>query len=48
MIQPYYSHAGITIYHGRCEDVLPQLDGVDVVITDPPYSEHVLRNVRSG
>lgn len=34
---PYYNHAGITIYHGDCRDVLPELVGVDSVVTDPPY-----------
>lgn len=37
---PYYDDgAGITLYHGRCEDVLPTLDvgSVDLVLTDPPY-----------
>lgn len=28
---------GITLYLGDCRDVLPQLGGVDVLITDPPY-----------
>jgi DNA methylase len=36
-MQPYYEHNGISIYHGRCEDVLPQLADVDYTITDPPY-----------
>lgn len=40
-MRPYYQRAGITIYHARCEDVLPLLECVDHVITDPPYSEHV-------
>jgi len=35
---PYYSHAGITIYCGDCRDILPHLDPVDLVLTDPPYS----------
>ena len=34
---PYYEHAGITIYHGDCREVLPTLDKVDLVLTDPPY-----------
>lgn len=36
---PYYEEAGITIYHGDCREVLPQLpDGcADLVLTDPPY-----------
>jgi site-specific DNA-methyltransferase (adenine-specific) len=33
----YYSHAGITIYHGDCREILPHLPKVDAVITDPPY-----------
>ena len=37
MIKPYYEHKGITIYHGDCLDILPQLDKVDLVLTDPPY-----------
>lgn len=35
-MKPYYEHAGITIYHGDCRDVLPALS-FQVVITDPPY-----------
>jgi site-specific DNA-methyltransferase (adenine-specific) len=37
-MKPYYEHAGITIYHGDCREVLPGLD-VDVALflTDPPY-----------
>lgn len=35
---PYYEQDGITIYHGRCEDVLPSLSGVDLVFTSPPYN----------
>lgn len=34
---PYYEHAGITIYHADCRDVLPTLGPVDLVLTDPPY-----------
>ncbi len=34
---PYYEHAGITIYHGDCRDVIPTLSVVDLVLTDPPY-----------
>lgn len=35
--EPYYEHAGITIYHGDCRELLPHLPNVDAVITDPPY-----------
>ena len=34
---PYYDHAGITIYHGDCREILPTLEPVDLVLTDPPY-----------
>lgn len=36
---PYYDEDGITIYHGDCREVLPDLDCTfDVIATDPPYS----------
>jgi len=35
--KPYYDHAGITIYNCDCREVLPFLDPVDLVLTDPPY-----------
>src|SRR5512146_2405638 len=36
-MKPYYEHAGITIFHGDCREILPQLPKVDLVLTDPPY-----------
>lgn len=33
----YYQDDYCTIYHGDCRDVLPTLDRVDLVLTDPPY-----------
>ncbi len=36
-MKPYYEHAGITIYHGDCKEVLPQIERVDAVVTDPPF-----------
>lgn len=38
-VTPYYSEPGITIYHGRAEEILPSIAAVDVVLTDPPYGE---------
>ncbi len=38
-MKPYYQHAGITIYHGDCREILPTLGPVDLVLTDPPYGE---------
>lgn len=37
MIKPYYEERGITIYHADCREVLPTLEKVDLVLTDPPY-----------
>lgn len=37
-MKPYYQDATATIYHGDCREVIPLLDKVDTVITDPPYS----------
>ena len=38
--EPYYDHAGCTIYHGDCRDILPHLEPVDLVLTDPPYPDY--------
>ncbi len=39
-MKPYYSHAGITIYHGDCREVLPTLEvgGAEICVTSPPYN----------
>jgi DNA modification methylase len=41
MVEPYYDHGGIQIYHADCREVLPGLEQVDkakiICITDPPY-----------
>lgn len=36
-MRPYYEHSGITIYHGDCREILPELSDIDLVLTDPPY-----------
>lgn len=36
-MKPYYQDEWTTIYNADCRDVLPQLDKVDLVLTDPPY-----------
>ena len=37
MTQPYYQDDSVTIYNADCRDVLPTLNKVDLVLTDPPY-----------
>ncbi len=52
---PYYEHAGITIYHGDCRDVLDSsfhdeggsFAQVNVTITDPPYDARTHEGARS-
>ena len=36
-MKPYYESNGITIYHGDAAQVLPFLEPVDLLLTDPPY-----------
>ena len=37
-MKAYYQDKWVTIYHGDCREILPQLDvKVDLVLTDPPY-----------
>jgi len=37
MRKPDYQRDGITLYCADCLEVLPELSGVDAVVTDPPY-----------
>jgi DNA modification methylase len=37
MIKPYYQDDYVTLYHGDCKDILPHLEPVNLVLTDPPY-----------
>jgi site-specific DNA-methyltransferase (adenine-specific) len=38
-MKPYYEDNHCAIYHGDCREVLPTLDKVDLVLTDPPYEK---------
>lgn len=46
-MKPYYEHAGITIYHGDCREILPQLAPADLCLTDPPYGINAARTRNS-
>ena len=39
-MKPYYEQSGVTIYHGDCREIMANLEAVDHMITDPPYSAH--------
>ena len=45
-MKPYYEEKGITIYHGDCKEILPSLESVDLVVTDPPYGIEFQSNHR--
>lgn len=47
-MKPYFQDAAVTIYHGDNREILPLLEPVQHVITDPPYSEHVHGKSRRG
>ncbi len=44
---PYYQDDSVTIYHGDCLDVLPDLAPVDLIATDPPYGVAYVTSWRS-
>jgi site-specific DNA-methyltransferase (adenine-specific) len=46
--EPYYQDGTVTIYHGDCRDVLPALEPVDLVLTDPPYGVTYVSNSAAG
>ena len=37
MVKPYYDHKGIKIFLGDCLEILPELEPVSLLFTDPPY-----------
>jgi DNA modification methylase len=36
-MEPYYNKDGITIYHGDCRDVVPEIGRPGLILADPPY-----------
>lgn len=40
--------AGCDMWHGDCREVLPQLPGFDLILTDPPYGIGVARKPLRG
>jgi site-specific DNA-methyltransferase (adenine-specific) len=37
-MKPYYQDSAVTIYHGDCREIVPQLGRFDLLLTDPPYA----------
>ena len=38
-MKPYYESALGKLYHGDCLTIMPELEPVDLVLTDPPYKK---------
>lgn len=36
-LRPYHEEPAVTIYHGDCREILPQLGRFDLLLTDPKY-----------
>jgi site-specific DNA-methyltransferase (adenine-specific) len=49
-VKPYYedAKAGIQIWLGDCREIIPTLPKVDLVLTDPPFSEYTHTNAKSN
>lgn len=45
-LKPYYQDDNVTIYHGDCRQIVPQLGKFDLVLTDPPYGMNFQSNHR--
>jgi hypothetical protein len=38
-MKPYYQDNNVTIYHGDCREILPTLEPVDLLLTDPVWPD---------
>ena len=45
---PYYQDDAVTIYHGDCRELLPSLEGVEFLLSDPPYGMDYRHGARRG
>lgn len=49
IVHPFFEQDGITIYHGRCEEVLPRLNTrMMTMISDPPYGIDAVLGMGGG
>jgi len=46
--QVYYQDSAVTIYHGDCREIVPQLGRFDLLLTDPPYGINYQSNRRTA
>ena len=43
---PYYQKNDITLYHGNCTEILPEIGSTDCILTSPPYNMRT--RIRNG
>lgn len=41
-VEPYYQDDAVTLYHGDCREILPEIPAVTAIFTDPPYSRQFI------
>jgi DNA modification methylase len=46
-VKPYYEDDSAVLYLADCREVLPEIDPVDVLVTDPPYGVEFQSNRRA-
>jgi len=46
-LSPYYSNDNITLYHGDCQALIPQIEFTGMLVTDPPYGISLNRHAAS-
>ncbi len=39
-MKPYYENENGRLYHGDCLEIMPEIENIDLVLTDPPYLIH--------
>ena len=47
-MKPYYQDSAVTIYHGDCREIVPQLGRFELLLTDPPYGDILTRKNGHG
>ncbi|MCP4110397.1 MAG: site-specific DNA-methyltransferase [Desulfobacteraceae bacterium] len=47
-MEPYFETSQITIYHGDCRDILPNIKNVNTIISDPPYGINIVKTGKIG
>lgn len=45
-MKPYYQDDVVTIYHGDCREIVPELGSFDLLLTDPPYEKEAHTRIR--